>query len=240
MARRNAEPRQPMPQSFWEAQDRLWGRHAARPVAGERDGMTRQDFVVKRLFDIVVSAAALLLLWPLIGIAWFLAGRNTDESGMFTQQRVGRHGKLFTIYKIRTMRKNSGTSVTTLNDARITSLGRYLRRLKIDELPQLWNVLRGDMSLVGPRPDVPGYMDALQGQNQILLELRPGITGPATLKYRDEEKFIGDAEDPEKFNDEVIWPDKVRINMEYMHDYSFARDIRYLLATVHLVDHGVS
>lgn len=201
--------------------------------------MTKRDFFVKRLFDITVSGVALFILWPLIGIAWLLAGRDTKASGMFTQQRVGRHGKLFNIYKIRTMRINSGSTVTTRNDARITSLGRYLRRLKIDELPQLWNVLTGDMSLIGPRPDVPGYMDTLEGQNRALLELRPGITGPATLKYRDEEKIVGEADDPEKFNDEVIWPDKVRINMEYMRDYSLAKDIHYLMATVHLVDHGI-
>jgi len=202
--------------------------------------MTRRDFIVKRLFDIAVSTVALFLLWPVILVAWMLAMPDTGASGMFAHQRVGKDGKLFTVHKIRTMRANIGPTITTRGDARITPLGGWLRRLKIDELPQLWNVLKGEMSLVGPRPDVAGYMDTLTGEARSLLRLRPGITGPATLKYRDEEVLLAAAEDPQKFNDEVIWPDKVRINLDYMRDYSLAKDIRYLCATAHLMDHGVN
>lgn len=201
--------------------------------------MKQRDFIVKRSFDLAVSAVSLLLLWPVIGVAWALAARDTGASGFFSQQRIGRNGKPFTVRKIRTMRENAGSSVTTRGDARITPLGAKLRKLKIDELPQLWNILTGEMSLVGPRPDVPGYMDTLQGEARAILALRPGITGPATLKYRDEEVLLAEADDPQKFNDEVIWPDKVRINLDYMRTYSFAKDVRYLLATVHLADHGV-
>lgn len=201
--------------------------------------MTRRDYAIKRTFDIAISATALVVLWPLIGVAWLLAARDTGASGIFAQQRVGRHGRLFTVYKIRTMRANVGSSITVRGDARITPIGRRLRRLKIDELPQLWNVLLGDMSLVGPRPDVPGYLDELEGGSRSLLHLRPGITGPATLKYRDEEKILARVDDPIKYNDEVIWPDKVRINIEYMNNYSLAKDVRYLLATAGLLSHGV-
>jgi len=201
--------------------------------------MTQRDFIVKRGFDIAVSALSLLVLWPVILVAWALAARDTGASGFFSQRRIGRNGKLFTVRKIRTMRENVGSTVTTRGDARITPLGARLRTLKIDELPQLWNILKGDMSLVGPRPDVPGYMDALTGEARAILALRPGITGPATLKYRDEEALLAEAADPQKFNDEVIWPDKVRINLDYLRNYSFAKDVRYLLATLHLTDHGV-
>lgn len=202
--------------------------------------MTRRDFTVKRIFDILISAAALVVLWPVIAIAVLLARQDTAASGIFSQQRVGKAGKLFTVYKIRTMRLNSGSTITTRGDARITPFGAKLRKFKIDELPQLWNVLKGEMSLVGPRPDVPGYMDALEVEARELLKLRPGITGPATLKYRDEEALLAKVEEPKKFNDEVIWPDKVRINLDYMRNYSLTKDIRYLLATVHIMKHGVS
>ena len=202
--------------------------------------MTPFDRAVKRGFDIFVSATALAVLWPVILVAWRLAARDTGASGLFHQERVGKDGKPFTVHKIRTMRVNRGSTITARNDARITPLGAKLRRLKIDELPQLWNVLVGEMSLVGPRPDVPGYMDKLSGDDREILSLRPGITGPATLKYRDEETLLANAEDPETFNDTVIWPDKVRINREYIRNYSFWRDVRYLLATVHLAKHGMS
>jgi len=203
--------------------------------------MTGRDFTIKRVFDVAVSAVALALLWPVILIAWGLATRDTSASGLFAQRRIGRQGAPFTVYKIRTMRAhNVGSTVTVRGDTRITPLGQWLRKLKIDELPQFWNVLRGDMSLVGPRPDVPGYMDALEGEARALLALRPGITGPATLKYRDEEALLAEADDPQAFNDTVIWPDKVRINLNYMRDWSLAGDIRYLLATAHLMDHGVT
>ena len=131
-----------------------------------------------------------------------------------------------------TMRAVGGSTVTTANDARITPLGAKLRRYKLDELPQLWNVLKGDMSFVGPRPDVPGYMDRLEGEDRELLQLRPGITGPATLKYRDEEQLLAAQDDPQVYNDTVIWPDKVAINRTYLQNWSLMNDLRLIKKTV--------
>lgn len=194
--------------------------------------MTTWDRFVKRAFDIVVAGGVLLVLWPLIAVCIVVARIDTGDSGLFRQRRLGRRCREFTIYKLRTMRAGSGSMVTVANDARITPVGRHLRRWKLDELPQLWNVLKGDMSLVGPRPDVAGYLDRLQGEDRIVAELRPGITGPATLKYRDEEQLLLSADDPQAFNDEVIWPDKVRINREYMNSYSLFRDLKLLKGTI--------
>lgn len=201
--------------------------------------MTRTDAIAKRTLDIAVSAVGLAVFWPVIALATLLAARDTGASGLFRQQRIGRLGMPFTLYKIRTMRAEAGTTVTTRGDARITPLGAQLRRLKIDELPQLWNVLIGDMSLVGPRPDMPGYADALEGEAREILILRPGITGPASLKYRDEETLLAAADDPQVYNDQVIWPDKVRLNLEYARNVSLTRDLRYLLATLHILDPGL-
>lgn len=197
--------------------------------------MTRLDRIAKRSFDVAVAAAGLALLWPVIGIAWAAAARDTGASGLFAQERVGRGGRRFRLYKIRTMRPVGGSTVTVAGDARITRLGARLRRWKIDELPQLWNVLRGEMSLVGPRPDVPGYLDRLTGEAGALLDLRPGITGPATLKYRREEELLAGQPDPERYNDEVIWPDKVRLNLAYRANWSFRRDLAYIAATLGLI-----
>lgn len=156
-----------------------------------------------------------------------------DSPAFFTQKRVGRNGKLFTMYKFRSMTVNhSGSSVSVVGESRITPLGAKLRKYKIDELPELWNVLIGDMSFVGPRPDVPGYADALTGEDREVLKLRPGITGPASLKYRNEEELLALQSDPVKYNDEVIFPDKVRINRYYLHNYSFWKDIQMIFCTV--------
>jgi len=188
--------------------------------------------LLKRSFDAVGAASGLLVLSPIILVSWALAKRDTKASGIFRQTRIGRHGKPFTIYKLRTMLLVEGTTVTTANDARITPMGRALRRWKLDELPQLWNVLKGDMSLVGPRPDVPGFMDSLQGDDRLILELQPGITGPATLKYRNEEDILAVQSDPEVHNQDVIWPDKVRLNREYLENWSLFRDLKYILETI--------
>jgi lipopolysaccharide/colanic/teichoic acid biosynthesis glycosyltransferase len=152
----------------------------------------------------------------------------------FRQKRVGRHGSLFTIYKFRTMKRDasSASTITAAEDGRVTPLGRRLRRFKLDELPQLWNVLRGDMSFVGPRPDVPGYLDRLCGDARVLWGLRPGITGPATLLFRQEEELLASAKDYVRFNDEVIYPEKVRLNLAYLRRCSFAIDLGYILATI--------
>ncbi|MDE7091484.1 MAG: sugar transferase, partial [Bacteroidales bacterium] len=136
-------------------------------------------------------------------------------------------------YKFRSMTvSHGGSSVSVAGESRITSLGQWLRRHKLDELPELWNVLIGDMSFVGPRPDVPGYADALQGEERDILMLRPGITGPASLKYRNEEELLAQQADPQRYNDEVIYPDKVRINLYYLRHYSFVRDLQMMVCTV--------
>ena len=152
---------------------------------------------------------------------------------MFVQKRVGQYGKLFNMYKFRSMTVgHSGSSVSVAGESRITPLGAKLRRYKLDELPELWNVLIGDMSFVGPRPDVPGYADQLQGRNRDVLKLKPGITGPASLKYRDEEELLAKVDDPQRYNDEVIYPDKVKFNLYYLEHYSFIKDIQMIVCTV--------
>ncbi len=152
---------------------------------------------------------------------------------LFMQKRVGRNGKLFNCYKFRTMViDHNGSSISVAGESRITPLGAKLRKYKLDELPELWNVLIGEMSFVGPRPDVPGYADHLQGEDRIILSLRPGITGPASLKYRNEEDLLASVDNPIKYNDEIIYPDKVRINRFYAEHYSFLKDIQMIFCTV--------
>ncbi len=152
---------------------------------------------------------------------------------IFKQKRVGKEGKLFTMYKFRSMTVgHGGSSVSVAGESRITPLGAKLRKYKLDELPELWNVLIGDMSFVGPRPDVPGYADKLQGEDRLILNLRPGITGPASLKYKNEEEILAQVEDPQKYNDEVIYPDKVKINLEYYYHHSLIGDIKLIIQTV--------
>ncbi len=193
--------------------------------------------MVKRLFDVVFAALGLLFTFPLIALGWLAATIETRRNGFFLQQRVGRHGRPFRIVKLRTMHDDPrlgealGT-VTTAKDPRITRSGAILRRTKIDELPQLWNVLVGDMSFVGPRPDVPGYADRLQGEDRIILSVRPGITGPATVKYRNEEDILSRQADAQAYNAEVIWPDKVRINREYIRQRSLRTDLHYIYRTL--------
>ena len=167
-------------------------------------------------------------------VAWLVAAIETRSNGFFVQERVGRNGDLINVYKIKTMKKIEGidTTITQANDARITKSGEFFRRTKIDELPQLWNVLIGKMSFVGPRPDVSGYADKLEGDDRIILTIRPGITGPASMKYKDEEELLSEQDEPEKYNDHVIWPDKVKINKEYISNWSFGKDIAYIIKTV--------
>ena len=210
--------------------------------------MSSFDCIIKYLFDRVVALLGLLVLGiPLVVIAIMVKITMPDGSVFFTQERVGRNGKLFKIHKFRTMTNEKELSnIAYPNRARITPLGAKLRRHKIDELPELWDVLIGNMSFVGPRPDVPGYADKLEGEDRVVLEMRPGITGPATLKYSNEEKQIedyvkqakadGDARTEDEialwFNDEVIYPDKVRLNLEYYRNYSFFKDIKIIFKTI--------
>ena len=190
--------------------------------------------ILKYWFDKTASFIGLLLLWPvLLVVALLIRVKMPGGSVLFTQQRVGRHARVFRIYKFRTMTvDHGGSSVSVRGESRITPLGAHLRRWKLDELPELWNVLRGDMSFVGPRPDVPGYADQLQGDDRRMLELRPGITGPATLKYRNEEELLASVKDPIRYNDEVIFPDKVRLNLYYLDHYSFVKDLQMIVCTV--------
>lgn len=151
----------------------------------------------------------------------------------FIQKRAGRYGRPFSICKFRTMTvDNKGGTVSVKGDNRITRLGAVLRKYKLDELPELWNVLVGDMSFVGPRPDMPEYAEMLSGEEKLILELRPGITGPASLKYASEEDLLATAPDPQKYNDEILWPDKVRLNLDYYYKRSFILDIKIILKTI--------
>lgn len=170
----------------------------------------------------------------LIALLWIAAAVDTRANGFFVQERIGRFGKRFHVIKLRTMRADPSihSTVTTAGDARITRFGRLLRRLKLDELPQLVNVLKGEMSLVGPRPDVPGYADALEGEDRVILSVRPGITGPAALKYKNEEILLAGQDDPERYNNDVIWPEKVRLNREYVDNWSFRKDLYYIWRTL--------
>ena len=189
---------------------------------------------MKFLFDRVVYFCGLLFLWPILAVVAVLI-RIKMPGGpiIFKQQRVGRNGKLFTMYKFRSMKvAHSGSSISVAGESRITPLGAVLRKYKLDELPELWNVLIGDMSFVGPRPDVPGYADLLKGRDRDILKLRPGITGPASLKYRNEEQILAQVEDPVKYNDEVIFPDKVRINLYYLENQSLWMDIKLIVCTI--------
>jgi len=196
--------------------------------------MTTRDRLVKRGFDLVVAALGLAALWPIIAATWVIAGYDTGASGFFRHTRVGQGGAPFKILKLRTMRNLDGTTVATETALRITTpWGAWFRRWKLDELPQLWNVLLGQMSFVGPRPDVAGYMDQLKDDDARLLELKPGITGPASLKYRAEQNLLIHQSDPQAYNDTVIWPDKVRINLEYMDNWSLPRDLWCIMETVY-------
>lgn len=203
----------------------------------EPRGLSPRQRATKRAFDLVVGGLLLVLSAPVMAVAVVLARLDTRASGIFRQQRVGRDGHLFEVMKIRTMRPSTvhTTTVTTANDARITRLGAVFRKLKIDELPNLVNVVRGEMSLVGPRPDVPGYADALQGADRVVLTVRPGITGPASVAFRHEEDLLASSADPEAFNREVIWPEKVRINREYVENWTLMSDVRCLIDTVRSV-----
>ena len=194
--------------------------------------MKKSQQLIKRAFDFTLALAGLALSWPVILGAWAIAAIESGGNGFFLQKRVGKDGKLFTIIKIKTMYPNSGPTVTTADDKRITRSGRFFRKYKIDELPQLINILKGDMSFVGPRPDVPGYADMLKGDDRVILSIRPGITGPATLKYKNEEEILAKVDDPKEYNDKVIWPDKVRINKDYIKNWSLKKDIIYIIKTL--------
>ena len=189
--------------------------------------------MLKRTFDIVLSIFAIFLLFPFFLVVSFLIVIDSGFPIFFLQKRIGRDAKEFNIIKFRTMKKNNeNITITVSDDVRITRIGKYLRKTKIDELPEILNVLFGQMSFVGPRPDVKGYADKLKGANRKILALRPGITGPASLKYYNEEYILSQKSNPKKYNDEVIFPDKVKINMDYFHNRSFFLDLKIIFATI--------
>ena len=182
----------------------------------------------------MVSIIGLVILSPLLLIIAILIKFEAPRSPIiFKQLRIGFRGKAFKMCKFRTMIDNhGGSSVSVKGESRITSLGAKLRQYKLDELPELWNVFIGDMSFVGPRPDVPGYADVLTGEDRKILLLRPGITGPASLKYKNEEELLAKQDNPQKYNDEMIYPDKVRINLNYYHHQSFKLDFKIIIYTL--------
>ena len=189
---------------------------------------------LKRIFDFSLSIFGLFFLWWVILIAWLLASIDTKKNGFFFQERIGKNSTEFKIIKIRTMLSSDfiSTTVTLVDDARITNLGKLFRKFKIDELPQLINIFLGHMSFVGPRPDVPGFADCLREDDQTILSVRPGITGPASIKYKDEELLLSKQSNPEEYNMKVIWPDKVKINKQYIEEYSFLNDLSYIWITI--------
>ena len=189
--------------------------------------------MLKRTFDILLSVSAIFLLFPFFLLVSFLIVIDSGFPIFFLQKRIGRDAKEFNIIKFRTMKTNNeNITITVSDDSRITRIGKYLRKTKIDEFPEILNVLFGQMSFVGPRPDVKGYADKLKGANRKILALRPGITGPASLKYYNEEYILSQKSNPKKYNDEVIFPDKVKINMDYFHNRSFFLDLKIIFATI--------
>jgi len=190
--------------------------------------------MAKWFFDRTMSLVGLLILWPvLIIIAVAIKATSLSEPIVFKQVRIGQYAKPFTIYKFRTMKSgNQDSSVSVKGELRITQLGAFLRKYKLDELLELWNVLIGDMSFVGPRPDVPGYADKLEGENRKILELKPGITGPASIKYKNEEQLLAKVDNPIKYNNEIIYPDKVKINLDYYKNHTLLGDVKLIIKTL--------
>lgn len=178
---------------------------------------------LKRLFDIILSLFLILLLSPVMVITYLFASIDTQSNGIFCQKRIGQYGKPFTIYKLKTIHPIT---------RKISAVGKFFRLYKIDELPQLFNILLGNMSFVGPRPDIQGYYDTLEGENRKILELKPGITSLAAIKYADEEELLSRQDDPLRYNDEMIFPDKVMMNLTYYYQRSLITDIKIMAKTL--------
>lgn len=178
---------------------------------------------LKRFFDLFFSLFLLVIVSPVLLCGYIVASLDTKSNGVFTQKRVGQYGRLFTIYKFKTIHPKT---------KQISRAGKFLRKSKIDELPQLFNVLFGTMSLVGPRPDIEGYYDKLEGENRKVLELKPGITSEASIKYANEEALLEKQENQLQYNDQIIFPDKVRMNLEYFYNQSLWLDIKIIFRTI--------
>ncbi len=196
--------------------------------------MKNFDSILKRMIDLFASFFGLIILSPVIFFAWLIASSEVRGNGFFSQSRIGKNGKPFRLIKIKTMQTidNFKSTVTTKDDPRITFSGKLFRKAKIDELPQLWNVFCGDMSLVGPRPDVKGFADQLKGDERLILTVRPGITGPASIEFKDEEEILASKSNPEKYNKEVIYPKKVQLNLDYIRNWTLLGDLKYILKTL--------
>jgi lipopolysaccharide/colanic/teichoic acid biosynthesis glycosyltransferase len=183
--------------------------------------------MAKRVFDIIFALFIIFFFSWFLLILCLIAAADTSTNGIFVQKRIGQFGKLFTIYKLRTIQNSIDKE-----EKHISTTAQFLRKYKLDELPQIFNVLKGDMSIVGPRPDLPGYYDLLDGESQKILELKPGLTSPAALKYRNEEELLGQQKNALWFNDTVIFPDKVKLNMDYYYHRSFWGDIKIIIKSV--------
>lgn len=195
--------------------------------------LKKNNMFFKQLFDYLFSIIALITLFPFLFIISFLIIIIDHHKPFYLQLRVGKNGQLFNLIKFRTMIYNSNkNNITTKDDSRITRIGKILRKTKVDELPELLNILKGEMSFVGPRPDVSGYADKLAGDDRVILSLKPGITGLASLKYMNEEEILSNVENPAKYNNEVIWPDKVKLNKYYIQNWSFWLDIKIIIYTL--------
>ncbi|MBK8547539.1 MAG: sugar transferase [Saprospiraceae bacterium] len=189
--------------------------------------------MIKRIFDFIFAFIGLIVLLPVMFLISILIKIKMPGPVLFKQKRVGQFGELFVMVKFRTMKvDHGGSSISVKGESRITPLGEKLRKYKLDELPELWNVLMGEMSFVGPRPDVPGYADQLLGEDRNILLLKPGITGPASMKYSNEEEILAFQSDPKKYNDTVIYPDKVRINLEYLKRRNMVMDLWFIILTI--------
>jgi len=189
---------------------------------------------MKRAFDILATSFGLFFLSPIFILLSIVIKLTSKGTVFFIQERVGKDGVLFNMIKFRSMKmiQQSKSTISVKGDMRVTKVGSFLRRYKLDELPELWNVLKGEMSLVGPRPDVPGYADFLRGEDRNILKLKPGITGPASLKYANEEEILARQENPKEYNDKIIYPDKVRINLDYYYQSNLWIDIKIIFATI--------
>lgn len=193
--------------------------------------LSQRQKQLKRIFDIILALVLLPVLVVPIFLLWLLITISTRTNGWFYQKRIGKDGQPFNLYKLRTLKGVNHESIEAIRKNE-TRIGNWLRRTKLDELPQVFNIITGDMSFVGPRPDLPGYADKLEGDDRIILSIRPGLTGPATLKYKHEDDLLLEQTDPQHYNDYVIWPDKVQMNKKYIRNWSLWQDIKYLWASV--------
>lgn len=192
--------------------------------------ITKSNLLSKRVFDLILSILLTPILISPIVILVIMATIDTRKFGLFKQERIGQHATKFYIYKIRTLRCGEHNLINM--DDFATIFGKFLRSSKLDELPQLFNVILGQMSFIGPRPDIKGFADELMGEDRVILKVKPGITGPATIKYKNEEEILARQRDPETYNRTIIWEDKVKINKNYVQNWSFYLDLKYIIRSI--------